>query len=203
MPAVSSANGYLDADVAYLLGLITARGQFYVEGDIRRLVIDFPYRLFIAKPPENSKLQYDIPTQMRLCLDDVRNRVNELLEVNVNIVPSTYKTQLVAVFTKNTMSWRNLTLLFDQRRSYLEFGLPTALFNVPRDIQLEFVRGLADASVTPSRSDYEQFGREGPKLQRIVLQVNQANWHLPIQVCRLLQVNLKIPVQHILGGGAP
>ena len=45
---------------------------------------------------------------MRLSLDDARNRTNELLEVNVKIEPSKFNNQLVAVFTKNTMAWRNL-----------------------------------------------------------------------------------------------
>ncbi len=107
-----------------------ARGQFFVDGDIRRLIIDFPYRLFVAKPPEGSKLQYDIRTEMRLCLDDVRNRINELLEVNVEIVPANHRTQLRAVFTKNTMSWRNLTTLFGHRSSYRDFEVPGVLHEV-------------------------------------------------------------------------
>ena len=200
MTAIITVDDYLDPDVAYLLGLITARGQFYVDGDIRRLVINFPFRLFQAKPPENSKLRFDIPTEMRLCLDDVRNRINELLEVNVSIVPSKFNTQLLAVFTKNTMAWRNLTTLLAHKSSYEEFEVPAIIFEVPRDIQLEYVRGFSDASATPTNSDYAQFGGDSPKFHRIVLQVNHKNWRLPVQVCRLLQVRLAIPVQHILWG---
>ncbi|MHB8755247.1 MAG: hypothetical protein ACYC92_09875 [Candidatus Acidiferrales bacterium] len=199
MPAFICVDDYLDPDVAYLLGLITARGQFYVEGDIRRLVVNFPYRLFTAKPPEGSGLHFDIPTEMRLCLDDVRNRINELLEVNVQIIPGRRNTQLVAVFTKNTMSWRNLTTLLKHRSSYQEFEVPAIIYETPEDIQLEYARGFADASATPSSSDYEQYGNS-PRSHRIVLQVNHQNWLLPIQICRLLQVHLKVPVQHILWG---
>jgi hypothetical protein len=200
MTAVITVDDYLDPDVAYLLGLITARGQFYVDRDIRRIVINFPYRLFNAKPPQNSKLKFDIPTEMRICLDDVRNRINELLEVNVSIVPSKFNTQLLAVFTKNTMAWRNLTTLLNHKNSYEEFRVPPVLFEVPHDIQLEYIRGFADASATPTESDHVQFGSGSPKFQRIVLQVNHNNWMLPIEICRLLQMHLKVPVQHILWG---
>jgi hypothetical protein len=200
MSAFICVDDYLDPDVAYLLGLITARGQFHVEGDIRRLVINFPYRVFNARPPEGSRLKFDIPTEMRLCLDDVRTRINELLEVNVSIVPSKFNTQLVAVFTKNTMSWRNLTTLLKHRASYEEFEVPEILFETPRDIQLEYARGFADASATPTDADHVQFGSANPKFYRIVLQVNHNNWLLPIQMCRLLQVNLNVSVQHILWG---
>jgi hypothetical protein len=200
MAAVVTATDYLDPDVAYLLGLVAARGRFYVQGDVRRLVIDFPFRLFQAKPPEGSKLKFDIPTTMRLCLDDVRNRINELLEVNVKIIPSQFNNQLLAVFTKNTMAWRNLTTLFAGMVSYEEFEVPAVLFEAPRDIQLEFVRGFADAGATPTRSDYFQFGAGSPAFYRIVLQVQHDNWKLPLQICRLLQANLGVPVHHILWG---
>ncbi len=199
MTAIITVDDYLDPDVAYLLGLITARGQFYIDGDVRRLVVNFPFRLFQAKPPEGSKLKFDIQTQMRLCLDDARNRINELLEVNVSIVPTKFNTQLTAVFTKNTMAWRNLTTLLSHKRSYEEFEVPAIIFETPREIQLEYMRGFADASSTPTRADYIQYG-DSPKFYRIVLQANHKNWTLPIQICRLLQVHLDVPVQHILWG---
>lgn len=200
MSGVVNRDDYLDPDVAYLLGLIAARGRFHVEGDIRRLIIDFPFRLFQAKPPEGSKLRFSIPTVMRLCLDDARNRINELLEVNVSIVPAKYNNQLLAVFTKSTMAWRNLTTLFRDKSSYQEFEVPTVLFEAPRQIQLEFMRGFADAAATPTRSDHVQFGKSSPKFHRTVLQVQHDNWKLPIQICRLLQGHLQVPVQHILWG---
>jgi hypothetical protein len=65
---------------------------------------------------------------------------------------------------------------------------------------MEYIRGFADASATPTNSDHVQFGAGSPKFQRIVLQVNHNNWFLPVQICRLLQVHLKVPVQHILWG---
>lgn len=199
MTAFICVDDYLDPDVAYLLGLITARGQFSIDRDVRRLVINFPHRLFETVPPKGSKLRFDIRTQTRLCLDDVRNRVNELLEVNVQIEQAKSLTQLIAVFTKNTMSWRNLTTLLRHKSSFHEFEVPSVIYEVPRDIQLEYVRGFADAAATPTDSDHQQYG-SGPKFHRIVLQVQHENWKLPIQICRLLQVNLKVPVQHILWG---
>jgi hypothetical protein len=200
VPAFICVDDYLDPDVAYLLGLITARGKFHVEGDVRRLVVNFPYRLFEAKPPEGSELHFDIPTQMRLCLDDVRSRINELLEVNVSIMVARRNTQLVAVFTKNTMSWRNLTTLLQQKDSFQEFEVPPVIYQAPRDIQLEYARGFADASATPSHSDYVQYAKTLPKLHRVVLQIQHDNWLLPLQICRLLQVHLNVHVQGILWG---
>jgi hypothetical protein len=57
------------------------------------------------------------------------------------------------------------------------------------------MRGFADASSDPNPADNDQAGRH-----RVVLQVQFGNWCLPLQVCRLLQKCLGIPVSHILWG---
>lgn len=186
---------YMDADVAYLLGMIMVRGTFHIERDIKRLLIHFPYQLMEVKGLPNSRLKFNQETEIRLSLEDVRRRINELLEVNVDSEKSTYEVTLKATFTKNTMSWRNLRLLCGNKFSYREFCIPEAMFDMPEDIQREFMRGIADASASPSDADRNQIG-----LQRIVIQFQYPNWILPIQVCRLLQENLGVNVQHILWG---
>ncbi|MBI4823611.1 MAG: hypothetical protein HY805_05215 [Nitrospirae bacterium] len=73
---------YMDNDVAYLLGMIMVRGSFHVERDVKRLLIHFPYQLMEVKGLPDSKLKFNQETEIRLNLDDVRKRINELLEVN-------------------------------------------------------------------------------------------------------------------------
>lgn len=191
----SIADDYMDVDVAYLLGMIMARGTFHVERDIKRLLIQFPYQLMEVKGIPGSKLKFNQETEIRLSLDDVRRRINELLEVNVDLEKSAYEVILKATFTKNTMSWRNLRLLCGNKFTYNEFCMPEGMFDMPEDIQREFIRGIADASASPSDADRDQIG-----LQRIVIQFQNLNWILPIQVCKLLQENLGMNVQHILWG---
>jgi hypothetical protein len=195
MTAFLSVDDYLDPDVAYLLGLITARGQFYEESGIRRLIINFPFRLFEAKPPKGSRLRFNLKKETQLCLNEVKNRINELLEVDVKFQATPSGAELSAVFTKRTMSWRNLTTQLKGRSSFREFEVPEIIYETPRDIQLEYIRGFADASATPTRADRDQ-----RKFHRIVLQVNHDNWVLPIQLCKLLQTKLDVPVDHILWG---
>jgi len=79
---ISTTDDYMDVDVAYLLGMIMVRGTFHIERDIKRLLIHFPYQLMEIKGIPGSKLKFNQETQIRLSLDDVRRRINELLEVN-------------------------------------------------------------------------------------------------------------------------
>jgi hypothetical protein len=184
---------YMDPDVAYLLGLLLARGEFNVERDTRRLLVTFPYRQ--AKVPGASGLGPDRETAIRLGLDDIRNRVQELLETTVEIDRHEHEVTLRAVFTRNTIGWRDLRYLTGQKRHYTEFELPELVMSLDRETQVELMRGFADASSDPNPSDADQSGRH-----RVVLQVQFGNWKLPVQICLLLQVGLGIPVSHVLWG---
>lgn len=186
---------YMDNDVAYLLGLIMIRGTFHIEGDVRRLIIHFPYQLMEVQALPNSNLRFNQDEKIRLSLDDIRRRINELLDVNVDIERNKNVISLKAVFTKNTMSWRNLRLLCKNKTNFYEFEIPEVMYEMPEDIQKEFIRGIADAASSPSYSDRDQAG-----YQRVVFQFPYQNWQLPLQVCKLLQENLGIKVQHILWG---
>lgn len=184
----------MDPDVAYLLGMIMVRGTFHVERDIKRLIIQFPYYLMqIQGLPGGNPI--DQETAIRLSLDDVRRRINELLNVNIDLERANKEVILKATFTKNTMSWRNLRLLCNNLSNYSQFSIPEVMFDMPEVIQKEFIRGIVDNAASPSYADRDQVG-----LQRIVIQFQHPNWFLPIQVCRLLQEGLGIKVQHILWG---
>lgn len=54
MTQLLNKQDYLDNDVAYLLGMIMMRGTFHVDGDIRRLIIQFPYKNVQVKSVPNS-----------------------------------------------------------------------------------------------------------------------------------------------------
>lgn len=195
MNQVLLVDDYMDNDVAYLLGMIMVRGTFHIEQDVRRLLIHFPYQLMEVKGLPDSKLKFNQETGIRLSLEDARRRINELLEVNVDIERASNEVTLKATFTKNTMSWRNLRLLCNNKSSYSEFVIPDVMFDMPEDIQKEFIRGIADAAASPSYSDRDQIG-----LQRIVIQFQNPNWILPTQACKLLQECLGVNVQHVLWG---
>jgi len=195
MSIIVRKENYLDNDVAYLLGMILLRGSFYQDRDIRRLIIQFPYKSLKIKTLPKSKLKIDKDIAIKLSLEQVRNRVQELLGADTQIISLKNEIRLVASFLKNTMAWRNLTSIFENKRNFLEFSLPKVIFSAPLDIQKDFVRGIADSASSPSPSDADQ-----SKTQRIVIEFPHKNWYLPIQVCKLLQENLNIKVSHILWG---
>jgi len=186
---------YIDADVAYLIGMIVARGSFHQDGDVRRLVIQFPYRHDAMTPIPGTEVGIDRETALRLSLDSIRARITELLEVDLRVARKAHEVSLYAVFPRATIGWRDLRFITGAKSNYLEFEVPDIVCDSNSDIQKEFLRGIADTSSEPSYADRDQSQR-----QRIVIQVQFGNWVLPIQLCKLLQENLKVPVSNILWG---
>jgi hypothetical protein len=184
---------YIDHDVAYLLGLLLARGEFHQEGDTRRLVVTFPYRQAVI--PGALPHSPDRETAIRLGLDDIRRRIQELLETTVEVERHEHQVTLRAVFTRNTIGWRDLRYLTGHRNHYTEFELPDFAVNFDRETKIELMRGFSDAASDPNPADADRAGRH-----RVVLQFQFGNWKLPIQVCHFLQHDLGIPVSHILWG---
>jgi len=195
MSVVLFKEDYLDNDVAYLAGMILMRGAFHIENDIRRLIIEFPYRSLELKTLPNSKFKGDRETAIRLSLDQARNRIQELLGVDVKIERPKHQVSLIAIFVKNSMAWRNLMVLFGGKTSFHEFSIPEQILMAPQDLQKDFMRGIADSSSSPNPNDADQAG-----VHRVVIEFPHRNWLLPVQVCGLLQKNLGINVSHILWG---
>jgi len=46
---------YIDTDVAYLIGLLAAKGKVIENEDSRRLIIDFPYSNLTTRAPRKKR----------------------------------------------------------------------------------------------------------------------------------------------------
>ncbi|MFN3466536.1 MAG: hypothetical protein ACK4WF_02415 [Candidatus Brocadiales bacterium] len=168
----------MDEDVAYLVGLILVRGTLEEQEDIKRLNIEFPYKSLEATGIKTAVKQRDA---LLLSANSIRDRVNELLDVDFKVEDLNNSVILSAVLTKNTMAWRNLKLILGGKVSYTEFQLNSIFYDVETNIRKELVRGVADATgfIRPSNHFYNR--------HRIYFEINNANWYLPLQLCKLLQ----------------
>jgi hypothetical protein len=180
---------YIDVDVAYLLGMIFAHGKLMTQpGNVRRLIIEIPIRQDLPRMPPGTRLPFaSVAAENERALACARRRVNDLLEVNVDVTTSeTRKTAtLAAVFTKRTIAWRNLECLCSRGVGRSSFLLPEFFFDFPAEIQEEFIRGYADAGVTPNAGDYMPSKRG--KVYRIAFPVVYPNLRLARQLVLLFE----------------
>ncbi len=186
---------YIDPDVAYFLGLVTARGELSDSGGVKRITIEFPFRNQIVEGIEKKIEQKD---QILLGLDKAINRINELTDINIRKNVEEHSVFLILESLKSTLFWRNVNLLMKRKKTYYEFEIPNQIFDTDDDqIKKEFIRGFSDVAGSARFSNRNKWGK-----CRVYLDVlnSPQSWNLPVQLCYLLQDHLKIPVDTIAWG---
>lgn len=187
---------YIDADFAYLLGLITARGTISESGGTRQVSIEFPYQSLYV---QGIKKEFDQDLYIRLGLETIRDRLLDLTNADFETIHTNTANILVLRFLRNTTTWRTIKMHLQEKTSYGNFSVPEILFSksVPRDWKREYLRGFADVAGNVRRSNRYTDG-----LNRVRLDVLNyiSNWEMPVQLCRVLEEHLEVPVQLITWG---
>ena len=187
---------YIDADVAYLLGLITGRGRISESGGIRQITIDFPYQ---ALHVEGTSGSYNADTSIRLGLQQIQERLLELTGADITITPKDNSITLVLRFFRNTMVWRNILMHTQDRTGYEHFLVPQIFFSpdVPMDWKREYIKGFADVAGNIRHANRYINGAHRVRLDILNY---QTNWEMPVQLCTVLEEHLAVPVQLITWG---
>jgi hypothetical protein len=183
---------FLDLDTSYLLGLIVIRGRLVETGGDHRIVIAFPSKNLLAT---GVSLKFDQKKHLRLGANQIRDRLSELLATDIQVKESGKDVEFVVRFLGSNMIWRNLRYLLGAAKSYKDFTVPQSVMDGPEPVKIEFMRGVADAGGF-IRDSNNYMGKK----RRVYLEVNNANWVLPIQLCNILQTGLAVPVQLIQWG---
>jgi hypothetical protein len=193
---LSPLDDYIDGDVAYLLGLIIGRGTITESGGARQLMIEFPYSSLQAQGITST---FDQETSIRLGLDDIRERLLDLLDTDIKIVRKDGGVDFIARFQRPSMVWRNILYITEGATSYPYFRVPPILYHpdVPVEWKREFVRGYADVAGNIRKANRYVDGRYRVRLDILNY---PTNWEVPVQLCLLLQEHLDVPVQLITYG---
>jgi len=183
---------YLDVDVAYFLGLLIARGSINEAGGVKRITIEFPFRNMYV---EGIRKIFNQRDQVIISLQDPIKRINELTDVQINQNITENSVNITIETLKNTIFWRNVKTLMRGKTSYYEFSIPKEIIEADEKIKVEFMRGYADVAGHVRASNRDQNGRH-----RVYLDILNPNWHLPVQLCHLLQDHLRVPTATITYG---
>ena len=186
---------YIDADVAYLLGLITARGTISESGGVRQIIIEFPYRSFEVQGISKT---FDVNTSIQVGLIPIQKRISEVTGADVSIDIKYNSVDLVLRFSGNTMVWRNILMHTGERTGYEHFRVPEIFFlDIPADWKREYIRGFADVA-----GNIRHANRYVDGAHRVRLDVLNypTNWEMPVQLCTVMEEHLMIPIQLITWG---
>jgi len=184
---------FLTPDISYLLGLITGRGEIQSTNDVKKIVIDFQYKALTSKAITRV---FDQKLHIQTSLDPIIYRLQNLgINTRKNVTNSSISVTLT--WDTDDISWMFIKFLINGTRfNYHDFAIPEPVFETTDDNKREFLRGLCDVTAYVRRSNNDQTGRH-----RVYIEISNRNWHLPIQLCELLQ-SLNVPMQYI-GYGHP
>jgi hypothetical protein len=97
-------NAYIDIDVAYVLGLIVARGEIR-DDTLKQIIIEFPYRNLEAV---GIKKKVDQRDKLLISVNRVRDRIQELENADIKVEEQDQAVYLKIESYKETMFMRNI-----------------------------------------------------------------------------------------------
>lgn len=179
-----------NAELAYLLGMMTGKGTI-IRGNTRSdIIIEIPHKNLIS---EGMNAQLSV----KASLDDIRNSLEPL--VGTRLSSTQVKSKTVIKFTKDNEDFliREVNRHFQRLSSCKDFRIPNDIFTAQPDIKREFMIGLADVTAH-IRSSNSAYGLSYNHRAYIEIPVN---WFLVIDICNLL-FDLDVPV-HTIDWGHP
>lgn len=186
-------SNFLTPDISYLLGLITGRGEIQYNKDVKKIIIDFEYKTLKSTAITKT---FDQKLHIQTSLDKV---VVRLQNMGINVVKDVAdkKISLVLKWDREDIAWLFIKFLINGTRfSYHDFQVPEPIFESTQENKKEFLRGVSDVTAYVRASNYYGFSKDQPKRYRVYIEITNKNWHLPPQLCQLIQ-SLEIPVQNI------
>jgi len=186
-------SNFLTPDISYLLGLITGRGEIQYNQDVKKIIIDFEFKTLKSTAITKT---FDQKLYIQTSLDKVVVRLQNM-GINVLKDVSENRISLVLKWDKEDISWLFIKFLINGTRfSYHDFQVPEPIFESTAANKKEFIRGISDVTAYVRASNYYGFSADQPKRYRVYIEITQKNWHLPPQLCQLLQ-SVDVPVQNI------
>lgn len=176
----------LNADIAYLLGMIVGKGEIKRGVRYTEVIINIPHKNLSI---ENENTQQSV----KASLLDIINRLQPLIGADLKTDTSNNKIATL-YFSKDNEDFliRSINSYMRNNISWRTSRIPAEIFVSSTDIKKEFLRGIADVTGHIRGSNYYY---DRLKDNRVYLEIMD-NWNLTIDIANLLKT-LNITVQTI------
>ena len=176
----------MDAQMAYLLGMILGNGEVQRGRDETTITIDIPHKNLLDDDGR------DVMIYVRASLTDIRGVVEPLLGYSLSTTQTTRSTKISFTKSNQDYTMREILRFIGNGIHHSTMEINDALFSITTEEKKALLRGMSDVTGYIRKSNIA-FGQCG--CHRVYIEI-PGNWKMVIDVANMLKI-LDIPVQTI------
>lgn len=176
----------MNAQMAYLIGMILGNGEVQRRVDTTTITIDLPHKNLIDDEGR------EVSVYVRSSLADIRNIIEPLIGHSLPISETKRSTQFSFTKPNADYTMREIMRFIGNGVHHSTMTMNSELFDITVDEKKELLRGIADVTGYIRKSNIA-FGQDG--CHRVYIEI-PGNWEMVIDIANMLK-SLDIPVQTI------
>ena len=175
----------MNAQMAYLLGMILGNGTVRRGSETTTIVIDIPHKNL------KDDMGRDVMVYVRSSIVDIRNIVEPLIGHNMPVTQDSSSTRISFTKPNSEYVMREIIRFIGNGVHHSTMTMSPEVFGFTMDEKKELMRGIADVTAYIRRSNafINQYAH------RVYIEV-PTNWNMVIDIANILK-DLDVPVQTI------
>ena len=176
----------MNAQMAYLIGMILGNGEVQRGNDTTTVTIDIPHKNLLDDEGR------EVMVYVQASLTDIRGIVEPLLGYSLPITQTNRSTKISFTKPNQDYTMREILRFIGHGVHHSTMSMNEDLFSMQTDEKKELIRGMADVTGYIRRSNLA-FGQDGA--HRVYIEI-PGNWNMVIDVANMLK-ELDVPIQTI------
>ena len=174
----------MNAEMAYLLGMILGNGEVQRGVKETKITIDIPYKNL------RTDDQKDVAIYVKASIVDISSIIQPLVGRDLVISETKHSTKLTFTKSNDEYIMREIIRLIEKGTHHSTMRIHPELYNITTDQKKALLRGIADVTGYIRKSNAYIDG-----VHRVYIEI-PANWYMVIDISNMLK-RVDIPVQTI------
>lgn len=176
----------MNAEMAYLLGMILGNGEMQQNPTETKITIDIPHKNLYTDDMKDTAIY------VKASLFDIQSILEPLIGQHLKQSETKHSTKITFTKPNNEYVMREILRLVGSGAHHSTMKMNEELFSITTDEKKALLRGIADVTGYIRKSNIA-FGQEGA--HRVYIEI-PGNWYMVIDIANMLKA-VDIPVQTI------
>ena len=176
----------MNAQMAYLIGMILGNGEVQRKNDNTTITIELPHKNLLDDEGR------EVSVYVRSSLIDIRNIIEPLIGFSLPVTETKKTTRISFTMPNASYTMREILRFIGSGVHHSTMKMNDELFSITSEEKKEMLRGIADVTGYIRKSNIA-YGQDG--CHRVYIEI-PGNWQLVIDIANMLKT-LDIPIQTI------